>query len=128
LTPDQRTPATKIWAVLDGEGHLVRGSGATSSSLAKEGVQTVVFNQNVSACAFIATPGSIGAVDGAGRAPSQREAAVSPLEGNPNGVVITRASGETDNELANFPVYVAVLRCQIGQIREIPVLERMGYA
>jgi hypothetical protein len=105
---DPGSPATTLWAVLDGSGGLVRGSGATSAALTKTGVQKVVFNQNVSACTFIATPGTIAALDGVGFYPGQGEAAVSPLEGNPNGIVISRAAGEEKNEFVNYPVYVAV--------------------
>jgi len=104
---DPGTPATKLWALLDGVGKLVRSSGATSSTLVALGRQTVVFNQNVSSCIYLATPGAVGATDGDSSFPSEGMAAVSPLSGNPNGIVVTRANDAGD--LVNFPVYVAVL-------------------
>jgi hypothetical protein len=100
----QRT--TVLWAVVDSSG-IVRGSGATSSTNPGTGRYAVVFNRNVSQCDYIATPGSTSANDGSGSYPTQGETAVSPLAGNANGVVVTRAT--TDGTLQNFPVYVAVL-------------------
>lgn len=103
---DPGTPATKLWAVLDGSGNLVRGSGATSSSHPGQGRETVVFNQDVSGCVYLASPGSIVASSGSGSYPTQGETAVGPLSGNANGIVVTRAT-ET-GALVDFPVYVAV--------------------
>jgi hypothetical protein len=99
------TPATKLWAVLDGEGTLVRGSGVMSTGHPGTGRQTVIFNQNVSACTFIATPGTTTATSGSGSFPTPGEVSVGPLEGNANGVVISRAE---ESVVEDFPVYVAV--------------------
>jgi hypothetical protein len=99
----QRT--TLLWAVVDSSG-IVRGSGATSSTNPGTGRYAVVFNRNVSQCNYMATPGSTSANDGSGSFPTQGETAVSPLTGNANGVVVTRAT--TDGTLQNFPVYVAI--------------------
>jgi len=99
------TPATKLWAVVDGSG-IVRGSGAVSATNPGTGRYTVVFNQNVSACTYLATPGSTSATNGSGSYPSQGEAAVGPLSGNANGIVVTRANEA--GTLVDFPVYAAV--------------------
>ncbi len=51
-------PATKLWAVVQGNGTLVRGSG-TSGTDEKHGdgtgIYDVIFNQDVSNCSFQAT-------------------------------------------------------------------------
>ncbi len=104
---DAGTPATKLWAVLNGSGTLVRGSGVTSTTHPGLGRQAVVFNQDVSGCAFFASPGSTSTTDGVGSYPSPGMAAVGPLSGNSHGIVVSRA---LDNgNLVDFPVYVAVL-------------------
>lgn len=102
---DPGAPATKLWAVLDGEGTLVRGSGVVSTGHPGTGRQTVIFNQNVSACTFIATPGATIATSGSGSYPTPGEVSGGPLEENANGVVVSRAE---ESVVENFPVYVAV--------------------
>jgi hypothetical protein len=103
---DPGTPATKLWAVLNGSGTLVRGSGVASAGHPGTGRETVVFNQDVSGCTFLATAGTTSVTDGSGSYPSPGEASVGPLSGNSNGIVVTRSEGGV---LENFPVYVAVL-------------------
>lgn len=103
---DPGTPATKLWAVLNGSGTVVRGSGVTSASHPGTGREIVIFNQDVSACAYLATPGATAASDGTGSYPSPGEAAVGPYSGNSHGVVVTRANEA--GALVDFPVYVAV--------------------
>ncbi|MGH3427171.1 MAG: hypothetical protein ACRDQZ_06340, partial [Mycobacteriales bacterium] len=100
------TPSTKLWAVLDGSGVLIRGSGVTSVGHPGTGRETLVFNQNVSACVFLASPGASVVTDGSGSYPSPGEASVGPLTGNPNGIVVTRA--DEAGTVQNLPVYVAV--------------------
>ncbi len=53
-------PQTTLWAVVNIKGELVRGGGATVSATAllEPGAYEVVFNRNVSGCAYIATLGS----------------------------------------------------------------------
>jgi hypothetical protein len=57
-------PATKLWAVVESDGTLVRGSGAVSSGHAGGGAGSgfyeVIFNTNVRACAYVATIGNTG--------------------------------------------------------------------
>jgi hypothetical protein len=60
---DKGDPATSLWAVVTGNGSLVRSSGATASSRVPGFVGTyrVTFNQNVTACSYLATIGNPGA-------------------------------------------------------------------
>ncbi len=54
------SPASTLWAVVNIKGELVRGGAATDSATAllEPGAYEVVFNRNVSGCAYIATLGS----------------------------------------------------------------------
>jgi hypothetical protein len=54
------TPATKLFGNFNGDnGSLVRGSGIVSSVRSGTGFYTVTFNQDVSNCAIVSSPGSI---------------------------------------------------------------------
>jgi hypothetical protein len=55
---DPGAPATKLWAVVIADGTLVRNSGATASSHITGGEYQVTFNQNVTACSYLATIGN----------------------------------------------------------------------
>jgi len=52
-------PATTMWAVVEASGKLVRGGSATASAerLGESSEYEVVFNRDVSECAYIATVG-----------------------------------------------------------------------
>jgi hypothetical protein len=52
--------AAALWAVVKGDGGLSRGAGAVSSSQVEPGRFEVLFNRDVSQCAYIATLGSPG--------------------------------------------------------------------
>jgi hypothetical protein len=107
---DAGAPATNLWAVVSSDGKLTRGSGVTSTSQGEiKGVYRVVFNQDVSACAFIATPAIETGTDGDSSFPNPAVATVSPLKENANGVVVVRARGEKPEEPASGVVHVAVL-------------------
>lgn len=56
-------PATKLFAVVNANGTLARGSGAPTATRGGTGVYAVRFNQNVRNCAYTAT---IGLSDAAG--------------------------------------------------------------
>jgi Collagen triple helix repeat (20 copies) len=60
---DKGDPATRLWAVVTGDAGLVRSSGATDSSrvLGLAGTYRVTFNQDVTACSYLATIGNPGA-------------------------------------------------------------------
>jgi hypothetical protein len=57
---DPGAPATSLWAVVTGDGSLVRSSGATASSHVSTGQYAVTFNRDVTACSYIATIGNPG--------------------------------------------------------------------
>jgi hypothetical protein len=50
-------PATKLWAVVNANGKLLRTSHATAVTVKSGSPYLVKFDQDVSACAVIATPG-----------------------------------------------------------------------
>lgn len=82
------TSATALWAVVDGSnGARVRQSGTISSARLTVGQYEVVFNRNVSTCAFSAVIGNPGAGF------SQGDIAVAVRAGNNNGVFV----GTADN-------------------------------
>ena len=104
-------PATNLWAVVGSDGKLIRGSGVTSTVQGETqgGVYRVVFNRDVSACAFIATPAIEAETNGDSTFPNPALATVGPLEGNSNGVVVVRAgNGEVVPTTSSGVVHVAV--------------------
>lgn len=48
---------TRLWAVVNSSGSIARSAGTTSAGRLGAGVYEVVFNQNVTNCAFV---GSVG--------------------------------------------------------------------
>jgi hypothetical protein len=50
-------PATALWASVDQNGTLVRNRGATSAQRNGVGNYQVIFNQSVTGCSYVATPG-----------------------------------------------------------------------
>jgi hypothetical protein len=54
--------ATRLWAVVNGNGTLARGHGVTSVSrgIQPAGQYDVIFDRNVRNCAYVATPGQPG--------------------------------------------------------------------
>lgn len=81
---DKGDPATKLWAVVAADGTLARNSGATTAGgTANVGEVVVQFNQAVTACAFVATPG----LPGSGtQAPTLVQ--VFQRDVDPNGVLV----------------------------------------
>lgn len=49
---------TRLTAVVNSSGALARSQGTTSAGRLSEGSYEVVFNQNISACTYVASPGS----------------------------------------------------------------------
>lgn len=81
-------PATSLFATISSNGTLRNGSGVTGSSRLGLGRYEVVFDQDVTACALIGTPGSVTA---SGSEPPHRSLSTAPRSGNANAVsVITR--------------------------------------
>lgn len=90
--PAHATDSADRWAVVNQNGTLARGKGATSSGYAFAGVlgsYRVVFNKNVSNCAYVATIGTEFP-----STPISGEIAVAPDVSNVKAVhVVTRTSG-----------------------------------
>jgi hypothetical protein len=103
---DAGAPATKLWALLLSEGKISRSSGVVSAKHTETGVYVVVFNQDLSACTYVATPATPFAGDGTSSFPGPGEASAGPLEGNSDGVVVSRFDKE--GEYQDTPVSLAV--------------------
>ncbi len=59
LPPTSPSPPTTLWAVVDADGTLVRGSGAVGSEKRATGFYLVTFNRDVSGCAYVASIGDV---------------------------------------------------------------------
>ncbi|MET7965519.1 hypothetical protein [Micromonospora sp. NPDC005305] len=96
-------PATArvLFAVVDANGALVRGLGATSATRLAAGMYQVGFDQDVAGAAYIGTVGPA-----AGGLAPQGAITVAPRTGIPNAVFVETyaASGHTDR-----PFHLAVL-------------------
>ncbi|WP_262281612.1 hypothetical protein [Micromonospora sp. MA102] len=97
-------PATArvLFAVIDANGTLIRGLGATSATRLATGMYQVGFDQDVAGAAYI---GTVGLIAPGGLAP-QGAITVAPRTGIPNAVFVETyaASGHTDR-----PFHLAVL-------------------
>lgn len=93
----------QLWAVVNADGSLARDRGAKSAaSLGVDGQYEVVFNRNVSACAYVATLGDATASTGA-----VGVVTVAPRDGNANAVFVQTFDVLTGLE-ANLPFHLAV--------------------
>jgi hypothetical protein len=98
-------PAT-LWAVVNLDGTLARGSSAVSSSqLGVDGQYEVVFNRDVSRCAYVASGGEATALG----ADDAVVFTVAPRFGNANGVFIQEWDGVLgyDSYSSGFHLIVA---------------------
>ena len=77
------TDAGNLWAVVEANATLSRGSNVVSVAATPSFGYGVTFNRNVSQCAFVATVGNSGAGN-----PASRFAAVASLSTDPNGVFV----------------------------------------
>ena len=92
--------ACTLWAVVDAGGNLIRGLGAVASSRSSAGVYEVLFNRNVTYCAYVATIG----LPGQGNPPpGEISVASSP---KPNGVRVDTANSA--GAPADRPFHLAV--------------------
>jgi hypothetical protein len=99
----QGEPATKLFAVVDSESAYVRGSGVVEVTQIATGTFDVVFNQDVSACAYLAT---LGVADATAPPPKgQIGVAGSPASSNAVRVEVQTSTGTA----ANRPFHLAVL-------------------
>ena len=95
-------PATSLWAVVETSGTLARGgTGTVSAATLFENRYEVVFNRDVTKCAYIATLG-----EESGGVPPAGSVVVAPREGNPNAVFVATYNGK--GEEAAEPFHMAV--------------------
>lgn len=95
--------ATTLWAVVESNGTLARGSGVVKTDQPfGTGTYEVVFNQNVFQCAYITGLG-----DGGDTAAEYKgNVAVTHRDGNPNAVFVR--GFDATGTLANQPFHIAV--------------------
>jgi hypothetical protein len=74
--------ATALWAVVAGDGTLARGSHVTSTQSFTSGAYAVIFDRDVSGCAFIAGRGGIANEDSFGQVSATK------YTSNANGVYV----------------------------------------
>ncbi|MEO8689444.1 MAG: hypothetical protein ABI611_14685 [Solirubrobacteraceae bacterium] len=99
---DSGAPATRLWAVINANGTVARGSGIGAGTFREDtGIYDVFFNRDVSDCAYV---GSLGGAD-AGTPPGGTVGATN-LFGAPKGlfVIIRNSAGSS----ANLPFHLAV--------------------
>jgi hypothetical protein len=94
-------PATRLWAMVTSAGALSRGSGVVSVTPGSTGSYIVVFNQNVSACGYLAQLADTGT-----GTPTLGQVATGLRFDNPNAVQVT--TGGTGGGAANKSFMVAV--------------------
>jgi len=103
LSGAAKTSLGQLWAVVNANGTLARGRGATSvASLGVDGQYEVVFNRNVSSCAYAATLGDATASTGA-----VGVVTVAPREAKANAVFVQTFDVLTGTE-ADLPFHLAV--------------------
>jgi hypothetical protein len=104
---DTGAPATRLWAIVDADGTLYRGSGVTSTDRAADGQYNVSFNQDVSRCAGVASTGghalgngttgmSLGTAHAMPRGPGQPQSVA---------VMTTRTGAATEDRLFHLAVF-----------------------
>jgi hypothetical protein len=77
---------TKLTAIIAGNGTIVRQQNVTSATRLGLGAYEVIFNQNVSQCTYVATPGS------GGTGTPHGHVSVEPRSLNANGVFLATAT------------------------------------
>lgn len=92
--------APKLWAMVSATGELEEGSGAVSAREIFGGRFEVIFNRNVSHCAYNATIGKPGV-------PPDGTVVVAPLESNEDGVFVATFSTSSTEE--SKPFYLTVV-------------------
>jgi len=93
--------ACTLFAVVNANGTLARGQGTVSALRIGAGIYEVVFNRNVSRCAYVATIG-----DPAIGVGPPGEIGVASRAGNANGVFLT--TRDSAGALADRPFHLAV--------------------
>ena len=94
-------PATRLWAMVTSAGAIARGSGVVSVTPGSTGSYVVVFNQNVSACGYLAQLADPGT-----SVPLLGQITTNLRFDNPSAVQVT--TGNTSGGAAARPFMVAV--------------------
>jgi hypothetical protein len=92
------------YAVVNGNGQLVRGRDTSSVARTGDGRYQVIFNADIRGCAYFAT---IGDPSAAGP-PQNSQISVSSLGSNVNGVAVRTENGNNGTE-ANRPFHLIVM-------------------
>ena len=77
--------------MVKGDGILARGNGVVSTTKVSNGMYRVTFNQDITACAYLAQAGSTDA----GAPPVGVTASTAQVNGNPDAVAVTSNNGGT---------------------------------
>jgi len=103
LTPILATAAAALpkWVVFNSAGTLVRGAGATATASLGTGTYQATFLSDLSACAYIATPGDVGA----GAVAGPVVGTVATRAGNPNALFLQTWNQQT-GAVENDPLHV----------------------
>jgi hypothetical protein len=94
--------AAKDWAVVQGDGTLVRGDGVTGVTHPATGIYVVTFTGDIDGCAYVGNPGDP-ATSGVSTASTL---SLSPEADSPSGLRVQVWNQET-GALANFPFHLA---------------------
>jgi hypothetical protein len=99
---DAGAPATRLWAVINANGTVARGSGVGTGTFREDtGIYDVFFNRDVSGCAYVASLGGAAA----GTPPTGTVGATN-LFGQPTGLFVTTRN--TAGSSTNEPFHLAV--------------------
>jgi hypothetical protein len=94
-------PATKLWAVVNSNGTIARSSGTVSSAAFSAGFYEVIFNRDISNCAYVGSLGDAGGSTVLGFFSAVRRG------GNANGIFVE--TGNTAGAATAEPFHVAIL-------------------
>lgn len=92
---------TSRWAVMNASGSIARSSGTTSAGRLGTGVYEVIFNTDVTGCAFVASVGETGSAS-----PPAGYAETTRRSGNANAVRVETRSGTA--ALTDRPFHLVV--------------------
>jgi hypothetical protein len=92
------------YAVVNGNGQLVRGRDVSSVARTGDGRYQVIFNADIRGCAYFATVGH----ESAAAPPQNSQISVSSLSTNVNGVAVRTENGNNGSE-ANRPFHLIVM-------------------
>jgi hypothetical protein len=101
--------ATTLWARVKFDGSLKKGSGVVSTEkISSKGGYEVVFNRNVSACAYVATPGDATVTNSFGEYDLKNKGFIltEPRLNEPNAVFVETRGGKEEEAEESFHLVV----------------------